>query len=399
MNSSKQGGKAIFRSGISIPAAKYQPAFSMIRFFTLLLLWLVTFLPATSLAGPGRTGAQILSLGGGARARALGDAFSAMSGDVTTSLWNPSGLADMPDSRIRSGQKALQASMFYADYSGLFGEAGAGLYYTFLSGAIPVGTIGTLGATLQIQGQGTIAVTADSPEVIREESLGTNFAVTFSYADKITESLSAGISGKMIRMVLGRESGSSYAVDLGVQYLLPFRLTPTTIGAAIQNIGPSISFIDENQADPLPRLLRLGTSTSIYRDRYNHLLLVSGITAYIDKLTENEEVLVADLERLNAEREEKLTREQLLSDRGVGIRAFEWRHLQKNLGVEYLLGNLLALRIGYKIEPGIILPDFTDHLTYGIGVHAYVFKLDLTYRPPLGPNREQLLEATGSVVF
>ncbi len=372
-----------------------------IRFFTLLLLWLVTFLPATGLAGPGRTGAQILSLGGGARARALGDAFSAMSGDVTASLWNPSGLADMPDSKIRSGQKAWQASMFYADYSGLFGEAGAGLYYTFLSGAMPLGTAGTIGATLQIQGQGTIAVTADSPEIIREESLGTNFALTLSYADKITDSLSAGINGKMIRMVLGRESGSSYAIDLGVQYLLPFHLTPTTIGAAIQNVGPSISFIDENQADPLPRLLRLGTSTSIYRDRFNHLLLVSGITAYIDKLAEDEEVLVSDLERLNAERgeAEKLTREQLLSDRGVGIRAFEWRHLQKNLGVEYLLGNLLSLRIGYKIEPGIILPGFTDHLTYGIGVHAYIFKLDLTYRPSLGPNREQLLEATGSVVF
>ena len=371
----------------------------MIRFFTLLLLWLVTFLPATSLAGPGRTGAQILSLGGGARATALGDAFSAMSGDVTTSLWNPSGLANMPDSRIRSGQKALQASMFYVDSGDLFDEAGAGLYYTFLSGAIPVGTIGTLGATLQIQGLGPIAVTADSPEVIREESLGTNFALTFSYADKITESLSAGINGKMIRMVLGRESGSSYAVDLGVQYLLPFRLTPTTIGAAIQNIGPSISYIDENQADPLPRLLRLGTSTSLYRDRYNHLLLVSGITAYIDKLTEDEEVLVAELERLNAEKEEKLTREQLLSDWGVGIRAFEWRHLQKNLGVEYLLGNLLALRIGYKIDPGNILPNFIDRLTYGIGVHAHIFKLDLTYSQPAGPNRVQLLEATGSVVF
>lgn len=356
-------------------------------------------LPVSVLAGPGRTGAQILNLGGGARARALGDAFYAMSGDVTTSLWNPSGLADMPESRLRSGEKASQASMFYADYSGPFGEAGEGLYYTFLSGAMPLGDFGTIGATLQMQGQGTIAVTTDSPDVLREESLGTNFALTLSYADRVTESLSAGINGKIIRMVLGRENGSSYAVDLGAQYLLPFEPVPTTIGVAIQNVGPGISFIDENQADPLPRLLRIGTSINLYRDRYNDLRFVSGITAYVDKLREDEDELTLDLERLNAEREEKLTREQLLSDRGVGIRAFEWRHLQKNIGLEYWLGNIFALRVGYKVEPGINLPNLIDHFTGGIGVKIYLFNLDLSYGPSFGPNNQRLIEATGMIVF
>lgn len=365
----------------------------------ILLLSIAIFLPVSALAGPGRTGAQILNLGGGARARALGDAFSAMSGDVTTSLWNPSGLAEMPESKLRSGKEAAQASMFYTDYSAPFGEAGEGLYYTFISGAMPLGDMGTVGATLQMQGQGTIAVTTDSPDVLREESLGTNFALTFSYADRITESLSAGINGKMIRMVLGRESGSSYAIDLGMQYLVPFDLIPTTIGAAIQNIGPGISFIDENQADPLPRFLRVGTSMSLYQDRYNHVRVVSGITAYVDKLAENEDELAVDLERLNAERKEKLTREQLLSDRGVGIRAFEWRHLQKNLGLEYWLANLLALRVGYKSEPGINLPDLTDYITYGIGVQVYLFNVDLTYGPRFGPSRERLIEATGMLIF
>ena len=371
-----------------------------IRKTFILLLSIAIFLPVTALAGPGRTGAQILNLGGGARARALGDAFSAMSGDVTTSLWNPSGLADMPQSKLRSGKEAAQASMFYTDYSAPFGEAGEGLYYTFISGAMPLGEVGTVGATLQMQGQGTIAVTTDSPDVLREESLGTNFALTFSYADRITDALSAGINGKMIRMVLGRESGSSYAVDLGMQYLLPFELIPTTVGAAIQNVGPGISFIDENQADPLPRFLRVGTSMRLYQDRYNNQVrIVSGITAYIDKLAENEDELVVDLERLNAEREEKLTREQLLSDRGVGIRAFEWRHLQKNLGLETWIGGILALRVGYKSEPGINLPDLADYFTYGIGVQVYLFNVDLTYGPRFGPSRERLIEATGMIIF
>ena len=373
--------------------------YSFRRKIYILLLCLAIFFPGVALAGPGRTGAQILNLGGGARARALGDAFSAMSGDVTTSLWNPSGLADMPDSKFRSGRKAAQASMFYTDYSAPFGEAGEGLYYTFISGAMPLGDVGTIGATLQMQGQGTIAVTTDSPDILREESLGTNFALTFSYADRITESLSAGINGKMIRMVLGRENGSSYAVDMGMQYLVPFDPIPTTLGVAIQNIGPGISFIDENQADPLPRFLRIGTSMTLFRAKYHHIRLVSGVTAYIDKLAENEDELAVDLDRLNAEREEKLTREQLLSDRGVGVRAFEWRHLQKNIGLEYWLGNLLAIRVGYKVEPGINLPNLTDYFTGGIGVKIYLFNLDLSYGPSFGPNNQRLIEVTGIIVF
>ena len=203
----------------------------------------------------------------------------------------------------------------------------------------------------------------------------------------------------MIRMVLGRESGSSYAVDLGMQYLLPFDPIPTTLGVAIQNVGPGISFIDENQADPLPRFLRIGTSISLFRAKYHDIRLVSGVTAYIDKLAEDENELAIDLDRLNAEREEKLTREQLLSDRGVGIRAFEWRHLQKNLGLEYWLGNLLAIRVGYKVEPGINLPNLTDYFTGGIGVKVYLFNLDLSYGPSFGPNNQRLIEATGIIVF
>ena len=44
---------------------------SIRKTFGLLLVFTV-LLPVTVLAGPGRTGAQILNLGGGARARALG---------------------------------------------------------------------------------------------------------------------------------------------------------------------------------------------------------------------------------------------------------------------------------------------------------------------------------------
>ncbi len=393
----------------------------MKRYFTLLLL-VVFFIPITVFAGAGRTGSVILNLGGGARATALGDAFSAMSGDVTTTLWNPSGLVNITKSNFQTERFGPRVSMYYKNQGDLFGEAGEGLYYTFITGALPLGNYGTIGTTVQMQGQGTSLVTTDSPDPIREENLGTNFVFTFSYADQITNRFTTGISAKMIRVVLGSEGGGSYsyAVDFGSQYRLSTNLLPTTLGLAIQNIGPKIHFIDENQADPLPALFRIGSATSLFQSKNNHVRLVTGLTARIDKWVEDESELELFIQTQN-ENGNEITREQALSDRGVGIRAFEWRHLEKSIGLEHWIANTVAFRIGHKVDPfapnrtklsdhfddgfkfsdvGPFLLDLSDFFTYGIGVQVYTVKFDLTYGAVgLGPFQKRLLEVTAGLVF
>ena len=143
----------------------------------LLLLIAISFVPFES-AGQGTTAAPILNLGGGTRAAALGDAFSAVNNDVTAALWNPSGLGIMEN---------RQVALSYVDRAQLFGEAGEGLYYAFFAGALPLSDVGTLGTMLQLEGQGTIDVTVDSPEPIRTENLGTNWVWTVSYADRLAK--------------------------------------------------------------------------------------------------------------------------------------------------------------------------------------------------------------------
>lgn len=363
----------------------------------IILLMAISIQPSV-FAGQGTTGGQILDLvngKGGTRAAALGDAFAAIDGDVTTALWNPSGLGVMAET---------QAAFSYVDGGEIFGEAGEGLYDGFFAGALPLREAGTLGAALQLQGQGTILVTTDSPDPIREENLGTNWALTVSYADRLAPELLAGISGKIIQMKLGPESGRAYAVDLGLQYNLPHLPIPIRIGAAVQNWGTRIAFKDENQSDPLPRVLRLGTAVTVYEEGHHYLRLIGDATASIHKLKEDEDELNADLDRLNEQRAEKslpeLTRGELLSDRGVGIHAFEWRHMQKSLGVEYWLGNLLALRVGYKGTPGVIYPTadwlffsdttFPHHLTYGLGVRLLNYQFDYALIPAGGPENTRL---------
>ena len=362
---------------------------------TILLLCLTLFVVLPVSAGPGTTAAKILDLGGGTRAAALGDAFSAINNDVTAALWNPGGLGIM---------EKRQAAISYVDRTQLFGEAGEGLYYAFFAGAMPLGDAGTLGSMLQLEGQGTIDVTIDSPEPIRTENLGTNWVWTVSYADKLAKGLLGGVSGKVISLKLGEEGARAYAIDLGMQYDIPSTPVPIQVGAAIQNWGTRIHFIDENQSDPLPRMFRFGTAATLYNQGNHQLRLIGDLTAAIHKLREDEDELQADLIRLNeaikqdnerrleAKEEPKpeFTRDGLLSDRGVGVHAFEWRHLQKSVGLEYWLGGFLALRVGYKEEPGIDLLNFTDHLTYGLGVRLLNYQIDFAQLPGGGPEQQRL---------
>ena len=255
---------------------------------------------------------------------------------------------------------------------------------------------------LQLEGQGTIDVTIDSPEPIRTENLGTNWVWTVSYADKLAERLLGGISGKVISLKLGEVGARAYAVDLGLQYDLPLTRIPIQVGAAVQNWGTQIHFIDENQSDPLPRMFRFGTAVTLYGQGHHRIRLIGDLTASIDQLRKDEDELKMELARQisneqgpteEQEQELEFTSEELASarsERGIGVYALEWRHLQKSIGLEYWLGSFLALRVGYKEEPGIDLLNFTDHLTYGLGVRLLNYQLDFAQLPGGGPEQQRL---------
>jgi len=343
-------------------------------------------------AGAGRTAAQFLSLGGGTRAAALGDAFAAISGDVTAAFWNPSGL---------TGIDKREATLAYTDYSKLFGEAGEGLYYALFAGAMPIDDWGVVGTTLQINGQGIIEITADSPEVLRQENLGTNWAWSVSYADEVAPNLLAGVSAKVIRQVLGPESSTAYALDIGSQYGFPDLPVPVVLGAAIQNWGTRIQFKDEHQSDPLPRTLKLGGAFRIIDEQYHKFQLVGDFTAFIDKISEDDpEGLDEFVEQQYTENNpENKTKEEIRSeieaDRGVGIHALRYRNVAKSIGAEYWLANILALRVGYKVDPfmPVVINDFEDHVervTAGLGVRYLNYQLDYALVPGGGPNNRRL---------
>jgi hypothetical protein len=93
-----------------------------------------------------------------------------------------------------------------------------------------------------------------------------NYQLALSYATPVGKRLSAGLTYKFIMLrfqctgICGNVpiiSGSTSALDLGAQYVLPTTL-PVTIGASVRNLGPALQVKDAEQADPLPRVFQVG---------------------------------------------------------------------------------------------------------------------------------------------
>lgn len=330
-------------------------------------------------AGAGRTGAAILDLPHrSARATGLAEAFSAYHGDVNTVLWNPAGLSGIEKTEIVGGG---------TPFAQVFAEAGEGLYYALFAGATPVKNVGVLGASLQLNGQGTIEITTDSPEVLAEESLGTNWVLGLSYADSIASNLRAGVTGKVIRLPLGVgfEQGSTataYAVDLGAQYDANPGV-PVSLGVAVLNWGTRVQYKDANQSDPLPRKCQAGVAVIAYDSEELRVILSGDVVAAIDKLNQNVDdpdfSETVDL-RMSQPKYQGMSREEvetgLKKDRGTGIYAFSWDRLDRSVGAELIVLKILAVRFGYKMTDPLSLAqelDTMDRTSAGFGINLSDF--------------------------
>ena len=361
-------------------------------------------------AGAGRQAALFLDYPHrSVRAAGLADTFVTVDNDPGSSLWNPAGLSAIQKTTVLIG---------YNSHSQAFGAAGEGLYYAVGALSTPLGN-GVLNATLQLNGQGTIDYTTDSPDVLDVVNLGTNWVFSASYAEALSENLRAGLTGKIIRQVLGAglegggHSSTSYALDAGVQWdLLNDRLTTA---ASILNYGTRVQFKDANQSDPLPRKFRAGASVLAINMPGEFEMRVSGeIAAAIDALSQNREaedfVQTVD-ERMEdgandanskyAGRSRADIEDELIRQRGIGIHAFGWERLERSFGVEAVVAQILAVRAGLKwhdegIEVGSQL-DIMDRAAFGFGVNleaATELPIVVDYANGLwgqgGPTRERI---------
>jgi len=106
------------------------------------------------------------------------------------------------------------------------------------------------------------------------------WALTGNYSTLLSEHSSIGISAKLFHQKLtdkavanerGKGQSTDFAFDLG--YML--RRDRYSIGAMIQNIGPKITFIDDDQSDPAPTNMKLGVDVTVFDDGFNRINLLA----------------------------------------------------------------------------------------------------------------------------
>jgi hypothetical protein len=235
-------------------------------------------------------------------------------------------------------------------HAALLPELAADVNYEYLSYVQNTENWGTLGGNITFISYGTIQRTGEQGELLGEIS-PYEAALTLSYGTRMGNRLALGLGAKFIYSHLsdqgagkerGSGTGSSFAIDAGVIYKTP--LKRLTLGAAVTNLGPNVSYIDVDQSDPLPRNLALGFAYKIFDTPYNKLTAVGEIN------------------------------KELVAVGGLGNIVSQ---AVKNVGVEYWYANYVALRAGYIYDK---IGDIKTS-TFGAGLRISLLRVDFAYVP------------------
>ncbi len=296
-------------------------------------------------------GAQFLKLEVGARSLAMGSASMGTVHDASAIFWNPGGLTSVNRTSV-----VLSHMSWFADINY---EAGAFAVRT------PAGVFGAFVASLS---SGEMEVTTVEEQTGTGETFEKTDAVMgVSWARKLTHNFSFGVNAKLVREDYGFSDDMSgeaivaqaIGFDVGTQYQTDFR--SLKMGLAIQHFGPELrpkgSFqdivgfdaqtqeyvrdLEKNfKAYPMPMAFRAGVAMEVFRRDNQEIILA------VDVLHPSDNV-----ERVN-------------------------------IGAEYTLFNLLALRGGlvfYADNNRFDDPNRTNAYRFSFGAGVSVAGINIDY--------------------
>lgn len=301
----------------------------------------------TNVTKVGTTSAQFLKNEAGARAVAMGGAFVAVNNDATALYWNPSGISMLPRTEV-----VLIHTKWLADMS-----------YNFVGIILPIGSFGTLGASITALSMDEKEVrTVAHPDGTGEKYDAGDIAAGLSYAKNLTDKFSIGFSLKYIQQNIWHMSSSSVAMDIGTMFTTNFN--DMKIGMSISNFGGGMKLEGQDvnvyydldalkygnndkipaqlQTDnfALPLIFRVGVAMDLLKGERNRLTLA------IDAVHPND-----NTENLN-------------------------------IGAEYVFNNMFFLRAGYK---NLFTQDTEEGFTTGVGLGYRIFgntmlQIDFAYQ-------------------
>ncbi|QXD14091.1 PorV/PorQ family protein [Rhodocaloribacter litoris] len=307
----------------------------------LLIGWVA---PSAAAQKVGTTSFQFLKVMPVARATAMGDAYAALARGAEALFWNPAGLA------LTDGIEVTGTHIPYLVDTRI---SSAGL-------AFALGDFGRLGLQIQYVDYGDLVET-------RTDLLGFNADGTFnpgltgntfspqawafglSYGRALNDQFRIGLTGKYVYESLYNgnttftdpQSGAVYNTgagvllfDFGLQYDTGFR--SLQLGAAVQNFGAEVAFVEESFAAPLT--FRLGVAANLI-----------GPGALLQPHAGQRLTVVYDLHQPNDYDQ------------------------QMHLGLEYAFAEVLTLRAGRKLNYD------TENWTFGGGIRLALGSSDFSF--------------------
>lgn len=166
-----------------------------------------------------------LKIGVGARAVAMGEAFTPVADDATTLHWNPAGIAELGRRRAHITHTEWPADIDYDN-----------VIYTFPVAALQ-GAVGVQVASLRT----TLDFTSEAEPLPHGRTFGySDLLVGAGYARQFTDRFAFGVGAKYLREDLGSSVGGSvlhsWSVDMGTVFRLPYR--GFRLSMAWTNFGP-----------------------------------------------------------------------------------------------------------------------------------------------------------------
>jgi hypothetical protein len=199
----------------------------------------------------GTTTADFLNLQVGARAAAMGGAYSAVSEEASAIYWNPAGLVQIPklSAVFMRAQYVEEISYQYAAYAHRLS------YDSVLAGSVLLTDIGSIKRT-DISGN-TLGSFTPRDQV-----------VTLSYSKAILEfsdkdiDVSIGVNAKYIKsQIVG--SARSYAGDIGIM-TYNFGDIPYRLAVVATNMGGGMKY--DTESNPLPLTFKMGAAVNPFRN-------------------------------------------------------------------------------------------------------------------------------------
>ncbi len=201
-----------------------------------LMIMISSSISAQSQAG--RTTADFLLIGIGAKSAGMGGAYTAISGGADAAYWNPAGLTS-----VEAGEVLFGHFNWYQDISLEHGSFAKKLNESM-----------AMAVSITYLNYGTIKRYGLNGEPIAGDISVYDWSGALSLGYALSDNLSVGFTSKYVNQTIDDLSGSAFAADIGFKYIAQ----KFAIAGYMGNFGSKMKFneIEEN----LPATARLGVS-------------------------------------------------------------------------------------------------------------------------------------------